>query len=392
MKNISVLLVGTGMYACGRGTDGYGTVLPALFEWNKNNRLGSICIAGTSPTGLKDTKKRADKLLSLMGAKASICYFPAGPKRDKKAYLKAIKEIPRPACAIIAVPDNLHREIAGRAVEAGFHTLVVKPLAPTVKEVKELVQIQKRSKVYCAVEFHKRFDLANLKLRDTIAEGKIGDPLYFVVEYSQRKSVPSERFIKWVKTTNVFQYLGIHYVDIIHFVTKATPKRAMAVGQKGWLASKGIDTYDSIQGVIEWEMPSGKKFSSHILTNWIDPEKTSAMSDQKIKVIGTKGRIESDQKGRGLKILSDEKGIEEPNPYFCSAYGREGHVSYHGYGIESIHQFLKDVVRIENKTLKIKDLQNKRPTFENAVLPTAVLEAINKSLASDSKCVTIHGV
>ena len=29
---LNVLLIGAGMYTCGRGTDGFGTVLPALFE------------------------------------------------------------------------------------------------------------------------------------------------------------------------------------------------------------------------------------------------------------------------------------------------------------------------------------------------------------------------
>ena len=257
------------------------------------------------------------------------------------------------------------------------------------QEVEELIELQKRKKVYCAVEFHKRFDRANMKLKDTVSSGLIGQVLYFLAEFSQRKSVPSERFIKWVKDTNVFQYLGIHYVDIIYFATKAIPKRAAAVGQKGWLASEGIDTYDSIQGIIEWEMPSGIKFHSHILTNWIDPEKTSAMSDQKIKVIGSKGRFESDQKNRGITIITDEGGIEEPNPYFCSARGLKGDVSYSGYGIESIHQFLDDVTRIESGALKIEELENKRPTFRQSVVPTIALEAINASLRQNGKWVEV---
>ena len=43
-------------------------------------------------------------------------------------------------------------------------------------------------------------------------------------------------------------------------------------------------------------MPDKTLFTETILTNWIDPENSSAMSDQKIKFIGTKGRFEADQK------------------------------------------------------------------------------------------------
>jgi len=380
MKNINILVVGTGTYVCGRGTDGYGTILPAILQWKKCNKVGDIYLAGTSPEGIKAARHKIDALSAGMGVETAISYFPAGTRRDRKAYCEAMRRIQRPACAIIAVPDDLHRELAGAAIKEGIHTLVVKPLAPTLKEVAELVKLQRDNKVYCAVEFHKRFDLANLKLKDIIREKTIGDPLYFLVEYSQRKSVPSERFKKWVHSTNVFQYLGIHYVDIIYFLTGALPVRAMAIGQKGWLASKGLDIYDSVQATIEWKMPTGKKFTSYIATNWVDPESTSAMSDQKIKVIGTKGRFESDQKRRGICIVTDDGGIEEPNPYFCTSFDPCGSSFYRGYGIDSVHQFLEDVINIENGGLKMEDLDEERPTFKQSFVPTAVLEAVNKSL------------
>lgn len=390
--NLNIVIIGTGMYACGRGTNNYGTIMPAICEWKRKNNHGMVYIAGTGLEGIKIAKTKAQELKENIEVRFSIRFFPERKRYDLQCYKEALRKIPKPACAIVVVPDKLHREVAGAAIEEGLHTLVVKPLAPTLKEVHELIGLQKRKRVYCAVEFHKRLDYANLKLKDAISQGLIGDPLYFLAEYSQRKSVPSERFRKWIETTNVFQYLGVHYVDIIYFATKATPLRAMANGQKNWLYSKGIDNYDSIQGIIEWKAPSGKKFSSYILTNWIDPESTSAMSYQKIKAIGTKGSFESDQKKRGITIVTDEKGIEEPNPYFCSAYGIDGDVSYHGYGIDSVHQFLNDVIKIERGVLKIDDLENIRPTFKQALVSTAVLESINKSLENNGEWVAIKEV
>jgi predicted dehydrogenase len=287
---------------------------------------------------------------------------------------------------LIATPDNIHRKVAGDTIQNGLHSLVVKPLAPTLKEVEELIKLQETHQVYCAVEFHKRLDRSNIKLRDSIENGRIGDPLYFIVEYSQRKSIPKERFRNWVESTNIFQYLGIHYVDIIYYATGATPRRAMAIGQMNYLASHGINTYDYIQAVIEWEAPAGNKFVSTFLTNWIDPERTSAMSDQKLKVIGTKGRYEADQKRRGILIIDDTNGIEEPNPDFCAMYGvGEKNIAFQGYGIESIHQFLSDVVDIETGSVRINDLEGKRPTFKESVIPTIVLEAVNRSLANGSE-------
>lgn len=378
------------MYVCGRGTNGYGTIMPAICGWSKINDIGEIYMAGRSRKGIKAAKEKIKELQRKTNTAISIGYFPE-KEDDAGCYMEAFRKIPKPACAIVAVPDNLHKEVAAAAIREGLHTLVVKPLVPTVKEARELMGLQDKKKVYCAVEFHKRFDYANLKLKDTIRRGLIGDPLYFVSEFSQRKSMPTKIFRKWVETTNIFQYLGIHYVDIIYFVTRAVPQRAMAVGQKNWLYSKGINAYDSIEGVIEWALPSGKKFISCILTNWIDPDSTSAMSDQKIKVIGTKGRFESDQKKRGITIVTDETGIEEPNPYFCNPFGELGSVSYHGYGIDSIHQFLNDVGNIGEGLVKVDELEKDRATFRDSLVSIMALEAVNKSLRKNGEWVKISG-
>lgn len=389
-KKINILIIGAGMYVCGRGDDGYGTILPAIYEWKRSGLAGDVYITGTRPDSIRDAREKAAALDKMYGSTININYYPKNETNDTQAYKKAINDIPKPACVIVVVPDHLHRTVAGYAVENGLHTLVVKPLATTIKEVFELIELQERHNVYCAVEFHKRLDRSNLKLKDSISSGKIGEPLYFIVEYSQRKSIPIEKFKKWVETTNIFQYLGIHYVDIIYWATGAAPLRAMAAGQKNLLFSRGIDTYDSIQAAIEWKTASGSIFSSSFFTNWIDPENTSAMSDQRIKVIGTKGRYEADQKNRGICIVTDENGIEEPNPDFCSMYGTiAGDVTFRGYGIESVLQFLDDVCGIESGVLNIARLDGRRPTFKDSIIPTAIIEAVNKSLAENSRWVQI---
>ncbi|MFH2033708.1 MAG: Gfo/Idh/MocA family oxidoreductase [Candidatus Margulisiibacteriota bacterium] len=372
---MNIAVIGAGMYVCGKGTNGFGTILPALFQASKEGLVDKVAVVATSKKSIAQLKKKIKGIENAFGRELDIQTF-AGT-------LKGFE----PDCVIISVPDHLHYKIAKLYIEKGIPCLVVKPLAPTLKEVQELVALQKKNKVYGAVEFHKRYDRANLKLRDVLRSGLIGDPLFFVVEYSQRKIVPSKIFKAWVDQTNIFQYLGIHYIDIIYFATRAKPIRVMAVGQKNFLGN----THDSIQGVVEWMGMNGKKFTSTILTSWVDPESTSAMSDQKIKVIGTKGRYESDQKKRGIQIVSDELGIEEPNPDFSSFYGdiKYDDFSFQGYGVQSIIQFLKDISALNNAKTSLAALEEKRPTFSESIVPTAVIEAANKSLAGGGKWIKV---
>jgi hypothetical protein len=32
MNKINILIIGAGLYVCGKGTNGYGTILPAIFQ------------------------------------------------------------------------------------------------------------------------------------------------------------------------------------------------------------------------------------------------------------------------------------------------------------------------------------------------------------------------
>ena len=393
MDKINIIIIGAGMYVCGKGTRDFGTIMPALCEFAraKKKRIGQVHICCTNPQSASEAEQRINELFKQSGI--SFPFFMHPQKGYQDAYFSVLAQIPQPACAIVAVPDHLHGEIGSCCLEAGLHTLIVKPLTVTVQEATNLIFLQKQYNLYGAVEFHKRFDKDNLKLKEIIQSRRLGTLLYFIVEYSQRKSIPSKVFRKWVDKTNVFQYLGVHYVDIIHFVTRAMPKKVMAIGQYGCLKANGIETYDAVHATIEWEGMDGKPFCSFILTNWIDPESTSAMSDQKIKVIGTNGRYESDQKRRGINIVTDIDGIEEPNPYFCSTFpGELGDLVYQGYGIECINTFLYDVINLSKNQVSIEQLESIRPTFQESLISTAVIEAVNLSLGKNGRWVDVINI
>jgi predicted dehydrogenase len=389
-KAIDVIIIGSGMYVIGRGTDGFGTIIPSLFQAKKKGYIRNITIVGTKVKNKKIIDIKIKQLNKKMGTNYSVKYYPE-KKNDDKSYKKIIKKHNKNSCGIVSVPDNLHFKIASDLIKNKIHTLVVKPLSPSTKEVKKLIELQKQNNVYCAVEFHKRFDEANLKIHEAIHSKKIGEPLYFLVEFSQKNSIPTKFFKNWVKNTNIFQYLGVHYADLIYFITNAHPKRVLAVGQKNYLIKNKIDAYDSIQSIIEWHDKKTKKtFTSCILTNWIDPVKTSAMSDQKIKVIGTEGRIESNQKYRGLKII-DKTGIEDINPYFSKFYYDidNKYMNFKGYGHSSIYQFIKDSHSIINGKKKPNKNKGLRATFEEAMISTAIIEAVNYSLQKNNQWVKI---
>lgn len=393
MDKINIIIVGCGMYVCGKGTDGFGTILPSILKFSANDKVNEVWITGAREESHQILRDKLAQLEKLMALKINLKCIPGRNIEDQLSTILCEKKS-ESFCAIISTPDHLHFSHSKFFLTRNIPLLVVKPLTPTFKEGLELTDLAKKNQIYAAVEFHKRFDRANLKIRDDIQTGKIGTPLYNIIEYSQRKIIPEEIFSSWAETTNIFQYLAVHYVDITYFTCKATPVRVSAIGQYGYLKEREINSFDSVLASIEWKLPNEEKFISQISCNWIDPNKTSSMSDQRIKFIGTKGRIESNQKNRGYTIVNDSSGIDEPNPDFCQFYqtGSNNENKFYdivGYGPESIITFLNDIINLKEGKTTLDFLNKNRPSIESALVSTQVIDAANTSLKEDGKWVEI---
>lgn len=390
---LHVLIVGAGRYVCGRGTEDYGTILPTVLDAHAQGCVGEIAVAGASQEGIALCQQKATDYQRRLGVRAPLRYYPAEPGRDPSSYRRALAELSRPACAVIAVPDHLHAPIAEEALQAGLHVLLVKPFTATLAEGQRLVALAEARQCYGAVDFHKRFDEANLLLRQALRDGALGAVRYITVAFSQRRAI-REAFRPWIQHTNVFQYLGVHYADLIYFVTRATPLRVLATGQPHAAARSEVWACDAIQAVVEWAEPRrGERFVSQIATHWVDPDGSSAMSDQTITVIGSDGRYQSDQKHRGVQQVSLPRGIEDINPYFSQRYADATEATrMHGYGPRSIQQFLQDAREVAAGTRQVRELQRTRPSFQEALVSTAICDAVRRSLAQGETWIDVEDV
>ena len=384
---MKILVIGTGMYVTGRNTEGYGTIFPSIIEFQRIHKIKNLEVIFTAKnfSNVSKAKKKISNAIKISGVKIKTKFYP-NSKNDNKSYITILNKDKNIKCAIVVVPDHLHYEVINRCLDKNIHTLAVKPFTTKVDDAKKLIIKKNKRNLFGLVEFHKRFNKHNLLLKDKYESKKLGDPLYFNVEYSQKKMIPEKVFKSWVEKTNILQYLGIHYIDIVYFITNAKPLRVIAMGQKKWLKTKKINAYDSIQCMIEWKTKDNIKFNQTLVVNWIDPNNNSSMSYQKIKFCGTKGNYESDQKKRGIRIVSDERNLEEPNPDFCQMFRAGDSQTWSGYGVNSVLNFLSGI----KKTLFKKEHYSKifapnSAHFEDALVSTAVIEAAEKSLKNKSK-------
>ena len=165
----------------------------------------------------------------------------------------------------------------------------------------------------------------------------------------------------------------------MRYVTGAVPKRVIASGQKYFLSKEGINTYDSIQCNIQWETNTKTSFNQFIISSWIESNKSSSMSKQDFHLVGTKGRLDCDQKDRGLSILTDDEFTEDVNPDFSKIYSYKESFIFEGYGIDSITTFLGNVIN----EFKFKN-DHRICDVKEAIYSTAVIEAAFLSLKNNS--------
>ena len=106
------------------------------------------------------------------------------------------------------------------------------------------------------------------------------------------------------------------------------------------------------------------------------------LSDQKINVVGTKGRFQADQKNRGVQIVEDGQGIQDVNPYFSSSLKDSStkKLTFNGYGIKSVLQFVNDVQMFIMGKIDLNRLEESRPSFKVCRVSTSVIEAAHQSL------------
>lgn len=120
--------------------------------------------------------------------------------------------------ASVAVPTTQHREVAGALMEAGIDVLIEKPVATSVVEANELIEISQKSGRIAQVGHLERFNPA---VRATIP--LVTKPMFFEVH---RLSVFTSRSLD----VDVVLDLMIHDLDVVLSLVNSPAREIRAVG------------------------------------------------------------------------------------------------------------------------------------------------------------------
>jgi UDP-N-acetyl-2-amino-2-deoxyglucuronate dehydrogenase len=101
--------------------------------------------------------------------------------------VEAVLANPEVDAVYVAVPHDLHAPLAIRALEAGKHVLVEKPIATTLADADAMIAAARANRVRLSVNFVAQIDPAFRAARDLVAAGAIGTVIGTHIVYRGNK-------------------------------------------------------------------------------------------------------------------------------------------------------------------------------------------------------------
>ena len=194
---------------------------------------------------------------------------------------------------VIASPAALHAELALRAIAAGKHAFIEKPLALSVEDGRRVADAARRHGVQAFVGHLLLYHPAVKRLRALLSEGAIGTVQHF---RSRRLSLGKVR-----QQEDVWWSFAPHDVALSLAVFGCEPIAASAA-RCSFSASGLADTV-----YADLEFPAAR--SAHIEVSWLEPVKT-----QQISIFGTEGVLTFDDAKSGATLRLTRCGIKRTAP------------------------------------------------------------------------------
>ena len=147
---------------------------------------------------------------------------------------------------IIATPPEPRFELAKKALKAGKHLLLEKPVCLTSEQIKELQRIAVTNKLSVAVDFEYRAVPFFMQTKKIISKGTIGTPWFIKLDWLMSSRADTSRPWNWYSDQTqgggVLGALGTHAFDMIHWLFGPTQSIS------GQLSTSIAERYDRKEG------------------------------------------------------------------------------------------------------------------------------------------------
>lgn len=201
-----------------------------------------------------------------------ICDLEA-PRRDVAAHNHPLAQVvadvdealadPAVSAVAIATPISTHHGLAKRALEAGKHVLVEKPLAASAREAEDLAVLADESGLVLQVDHTFLFCDPVMTIRDIVSSGGVGEVLYVDSVRVNLGLFQSDHSVVWD--------LAPHDVSIMMHVLDRRVEAVSATGVSHYSA------FGHSYNMAQLSLFFGEGILGHVHVNWLAPAKIRRM-------------------------------------------------------------------------------------------------------------------
>ncbi len=192
------------------------------------------------------------------------------------------------AIAVIT-PVDYHYQIAKKALQAGKHVLIEKPMAGSVAEAEELVQLADQQSKVLMVDHTFEYAQPINAIKKIIDSGEIGDIYYIRAEWLNLGLLQPDVNVIWDLATHIF--------SIVSYVSGMNPISLKA----------NADAYvrKDIPEVAHVNVAYPNGITAYMTVSWLEPKKT-----RRLTIIGSQKTLIYDLINVEEPIKIYDKGID----------------------------------------------------------------------------------
>lgn len=263
----------------------------------------------------------------------------------------------------IATPVDTHFDLALASLRAGKHVFIEKPIAPTAKEVKRLIEEADRRNLTFMVDHTFLYTPAVQKIRSLIQQGELGQILYYDSIRSSLGLFQSD--------VNVIWDLAVHDMAIIQFILNESPVAVSATG--------ACHVAGSPENMAHITLFFESSCVAHISVNWLSPVKV-----RQTFIGGDRKMIVYDDLEPTEKIKIYDKGIT------VSSAPEQTHqlrIGYRAGDMWAPHLSAKEALQTEAEHFVDCIRTGKSPISngQSGLKVVEILEAASRSIAAQGK-------
>lgn len=176
----------------------------------------------------------------------------------------------------VVTPEAEHRVPVTRALAAGKHVFVEKPIATALADAAAMVDAAAQSGRILMVGQILRFETKYAMLKDEVSAGSLGD----IVSMHARRNRPKSLLPLYNRTHPALENC-IHDIDLMLWYTGRRVQRVRGYNRY----ATGRSNPDTFWGVLEFEGGA----IAVVETIWMLPEAAGIMLDDAFQLVGTRG-------------------------------------------------------------------------------------------------------